>query len=196
MARPTEKPKTILNPRREIPALVRFLPWVLLSLLFVLMVWHTDIAALSGLFQSSPVRTATVAPPPSTPTSTATDALTPPAGTTPVITATLVPTLTVEVTPTPTPSSTPTLTPTDTPPPPTETAIPETTPLVEEIEEGPQRYREGDSDVAVDWGMLFDSVALAVSYLWLGCGVLIFMAIPVVFAVLWVAGKRRQQPPE
>ncbi|MGC9336333.1 MAG: hypothetical protein ACP5JJ_19520, partial [Anaerolineae bacterium] len=115
-------------------------------------------------------------------------------------TTTLVPTLTVEVTPTLTPSSTPTLTPTltptETPPPPAETAIPEVTPLVEDIDEGSQRYREGDSDVAVDWGMLFDSVALALSYIWLGCGVLIFMAIPVLFAVLWVAGKRRQQPPE
>jgi hypothetical protein len=44
--------------------------------------------------------------------------------------------------------------------------------------------------------MLFDSIALFLSYLWLCCGALIFMAIPVVFVVLWVASKNRRQQEE
>jgi hypothetical protein len=41
--------------------------------------------------------------------------------------------------------------------------------------------------------MLFDSVALAVSYLWLCCGVFVLLGIPLFFLILWIAGKRRQQ---
>jgi hypothetical protein len=41
--------------------------------------------------------------------------------------------------------------------------------------------------------MLFDSVALAVSYLWLCCGVFVLLGIPLFFLILWIASKRRQQ---
>jgi hypothetical protein len=44
--------------------------------------------------------------------------------------------------------------------------------------------------------MLFDSLALLLSYAWLCCGGLLFLAIPLVFVVLWVASKRRQQQEE
>jgi hypothetical protein len=44
--------------------------------------------------------------------------------------------------------------------------------------------------------MLFDSVSLFLSYAWLCCGVLLFLAVPVVFIVLWVASRRRRQQEE
>lgn len=61
----------------------------------------------------------------------------------------------------------------------------------------------GGSGLLFDWGMLFDSVALAMTYIWLCCGVLVLAGIPVVFVVLWMASKRyrpstpqEQQQPE
>lgn len=56
------------------------------------------------------------------------------------------------------------------------------------------RYVRGDSNIEFRWGMLMDSIALAVSYAWLCCGVLIVLAIPIFFIVLWVRGRNRQQP--
>jgi hypothetical protein len=44
--------------------------------------------------------------------------------------------------------------------------------------------------------MLFDSVALFLSYAWLCCGGLVFLAVPLIFIVLWVASKRRQPQEE
>jgi flagellar biosynthesis/type III secretory pathway M-ring protein FliF/YscJ len=41
--------------------------------------------------------------------------------------------------------------------------------------------------------MLFDSVALGVSYLWLCCGILLVTGIPVVFVILWVVSNRRKR---
>jgi hypothetical protein len=41
--------------------------------------------------------------------------------------------------------------------------------------------------------MLFDSVALGLTYMWLCCGVLVLFGIPVVFVILWVASKRQAQ---
>jgi hypothetical protein len=82
----------------------------------------------------------------------------------------------------------------------TATVTPEASPTVEATVEptpdGSQRYADEDSNLKFEWGMLFDSVSLFLSYLWLCCGVLIFLAIPVVFIALWVAGKRRQPPEE
>jgi hypothetical protein len=59
-----------------------------------------------------------------------------------------------------------------------------------------QRYAEEDSNLKFEWGMLFDSVALFLSYIWLCCGGVLFLAIPLFFVVLWVASKRRQQQRE
>lgn len=202
MARLTEESRSSSKLRREVQALVKFVPWVLLSLLFVLMAWHADTAALSGLFQSSPVETATSAPPPPNtptraPTNTPTNTPFAPADETPVVTATLTPSPTIEVTLTPTPTLTPSATPTLTP---TETVtVPvtvEPTPTLEESGSGGQRYPQDPSDISFEWGMLFDSVALGLSYVWLGCGILIFVTIPVAFVVLWVASRRRRSPLE
>ena len=44
--------------------------------------------------------------------------------------------------------------------------------------------------------MLFDSVALGMTYLWMCCGALALFAVPVAFVVLWVAGKRYRQSEE
>jgi len=44
--------------------------------------------------------------------------------------------------------------------------------------------------------MLFDSIALGASYIWLCCGVLVVVSIPVGFTVLWVAGRRRRPEPQ
>jgi hypothetical protein len=44
--------------------------------------------------------------------------------------------------------------------------------------------------------MLFDSVALLLSYLWLCCGGLLFLAVPLMFVILWVASRRRQEQEE
>jgi hypothetical protein len=202
MARLTEKSRSTSRLRREAQALVKFMPWFLLSLLFVLVAWHADIAALSGLFQSSPVETATSAPPPPNtptpvPTNTPTNTPVAPADTTPVVTTTLTPSPTIEVTLTPTPTLTPSATPTLTP---TETmtapATVEPTPTLEESGAGGQRYPQDPSDLSFEWGMLFDSVALGLSYVWLGCGILVFVTIPVAFVVLWVASRRRRPPLE
>jgi hypothetical protein len=41
--------------------------------------------------------------------------------------------------------------------------------------------------------MLFDSVALALSYGWLCCGAALMLLLPVSFLALWVASRRRRQ---
>lgn len=186
---------------------LRLSPWLLLSLLLVLILWQADTAALSGLFQS---------PPTDTPTVPATDTPVPPTDT-PVATPTLVPmaTATVVVTDTPTvlPSETPTVLPSDTP-----TVAPSLRPTAtltqtlpaggeptivappeeggEAVEEDRQRYPQGESDLKFEWGMLFDSVALALSYSWLCCGVFIVLGVPLFFVVLWIASTVRRQRSE
>jgi heme/copper-type cytochrome/quinol oxidase subunit 2 len=59
-----------------------------------------------------------------------------------------------------------------------------------------QRYSDEGTDLVFEWGTLFDSVALGVSYLWLCCGVIVFVLIPIIFIVLWVASRRRNQQQE
>jgi hypothetical protein len=83
--------------------------------------------------------------------------------------------------------------------PPTATLTPEPTDMVGTVEPTPddkQRYPDGETDLKFEWGMLFDSVSLLLSYIWLFCGVLIFLTVPILFIVLWVASKRRQQQQE
>lgn len=198
---------------RETKALVRLSPWVAAVLVVLALLWRTDLAAVPDMFQSSPVEPspppASATPteqPPDVPTATSppgeatvTDGPTqepgvPTATDAPVPVDT--PTLPVGVTPSPTvpppPTATATLAvPTLTPLPPPTSAI---TPLPSPTE--PQRYPDSDSQLSFDFGMLFDSVALGVSYLWLCCGVLLLLAIPVVFAVLWLASRSRKQGPQ
>lgn len=175
---------------RESKAVLKLSPLILISLLLAVVLWQTDSAAIAGLFQS---------PPEGTPTS---EAPLPTETVAPEATPTLPPAETVAPTQTPAP----TLTPAPTQPPPTATLEPSPTSSpgggmpVESGAEGSegdsQRYAEDDTSLKFEWGMLFDSVALLLSYTWLCCGVFILLAVPVVFVVLWVISKRRQQAEE
>jgi hypothetical protein len=67
-------------------------------------------------------------------------------------------------------------------------------PAAEETQAGARRrYADGDSQIVFRWDMLIDSFALAVSYAWLCCGVLVILGLPVMFVVLWVKGTNRRQ---
>jgi len=183
--------------RQETGAALRLVPLVLVALLLVALFWRTDLAAVGGLFQSSPVETPPVVP--DTPTAEWTVTTAPTEGATeqptaPLPTETLPPAQTDVVAPTEPPAVTNTPTPAG--PLETATPVPSPTGLPGEASPTPdesQRYAEGDSNLKFEWGMLFDSVALLLSYLWLCCGGLLFLAIPILFAVLWIASKRRQQ---
>jgi hypothetical protein len=103
--------------------------------------------------------------------------------------------LTETPTATPRPSDTPaTVTPTATETPVPSPTLDESEGTLEPDEEG--RYPDEDSNVAFEWGMLLDTVALAISRIWLCCGILVLLGIPVAFVVLWVASKRRGQQEE
>jgi hypothetical protein len=200
--------------RQMVAATARLAPLVLLILFLAAMLWRADLAATTGLFQSppptdtseSPLPTPTPFPATSTPVPTArptlalTDTPSAPAVVEPTATESVAPTpmpttvMPTEVPPTetalpPTPTATflpPTL------PPPTVTPVPRPTNTVPAPEDTEQRYPEGDSNLKFEWGMLFDSVALGLSYVWLCCGGLVLLGIPALFVALWVASKRRQ----
>jgi hypothetical protein len=199
--------------RREAKAALRMTPWVFASLLLAALLWYPDLAATGGLFQSpqaTPTPTLTLTPtatqevPPSAtpetqpsatltseaPESTATETAVPsasPPTQTPgaAVTATLVPTNPPTATPVPT----------ETPVVPTQTPVPQTataTPAPADQDEN-ERYAQEDSNILFDWTMLFDSVALGLSYVWLCCGVLILLGVPVFFVILWLSARRREQ---
>lgn len=173
--------------RREARGIRKLIPWVLVSLLLAAVLWRTDLAATSGLFQSPATLTPTTEP--TTPT-------TEPATPTPATpTQSPTPMVTESPTATPRPSDTPTaITPTATDTPVPSPTLDEGQGTQEPDEEG--RYPDEDSNVAFEWGMLFDTVALAISRIWLCCGILVLLGIPVGFVVLWVASKRRGQQEE
>lgn len=198
---------------QEARAASRLGPLVLIVLLLVALFWYTGSAADSGLFQSSPVETPPAAS--ATPTLAATATIIPSvttaptpgataqptAGpttepTAPLPTATVPPAGTGEVTPTQPPAVTNTPTPSAQPE--TVTPVPSPSAIAGEASPTPddERYAEGESNLKFEWGMLFDSVALLLSYFWLCCGGLLFLAIPLMFVVLWVASKRRQEQEE
>lgn len=200
MAGPKKKSDIIGRLRREARTALRFSPWLLLSLLLVLILWQADTAALAGLFQSPPTDTPTVQ---ATNTPAVTPTLSPTVTVTPAITgtATPLPTDTPPVlpseTPTLAPSATPTLTPTESLPADQE---PLTPPAGDEggeaTGEDRGRYPQGESSLRFEWGMLFDAVALGLSYTWLCCGVFIVLGVPLFFVVLWVASSARRQRTE
>ena len=205
MAGPMRKLEWTERFRGEVRAGLRLSPWLLLALLFALVLSQAEPTARAGLFQSSPADTPAVPPtgtsevvPSQVPTMTLTPGLTstPTLTSTPGLTST--PTLLPSDTPTVLPSETPTLTPTLELPADEGVATPEPT---MELEERPDpsdqgRYAEGESNLIFDWGMLFDAVALGLSYVWLCCGGLIVVAVPLVFVVLWVASARRKRTEE
>jgi hypothetical protein len=192
--------------RQEIRALFRLSPLVLAAVLAVAMLWQADSAAISGFFQDSPlspVETPTTFPevPTLTPTLEAPATIWPtvpsfPTTPAPIPSATVMPTLTLPtemVPPTATITATTVATATASPPTSTPAALPTGEPSVEPTTEQSDRYPEESTGLKFDWNMLFDSTALFLSRLWLCCGVLVFLAIPVAFVVLWVASKRRQE---
>ena len=195
MTRPMENLEMVRRLRREVKAALRQSPLVLASLLLAALVWRADSAAISGTFQSSIIGTATAPAPLDTATATATGQ---PTATAPLGTATEALPGTATVGPSaPAPGDTATGMPTEVPP--TATLTPAPTDVVGTVEPTPddkQRYPDGETDLKFEWGMLFDSVSLLLSYIWLFCGVLIFLTVPILFIVLWVASKRRQQQQE
>jgi hypothetical protein len=180
---------------REIKALLKLSPWVLVSLFLAAVLWRTDLAAISGLFQSPATPTATSELP--TPTQGPTELPTEEPTVAPTFTTVVTPTATLtptQTTATPAPTIELTVTPTGT----LATATPQISPTVE-AEGTPDesgRYASEDTTLRFDWGVLFDSVALGLSYVWLCCGILLFLSIPVVFVLLSVASKRKQQEEE
>jgi len=196
--------------RREANAVLRLSPWVLGLLLLVALLWHPDLAATGGLFQSpqatpTPTPVPTLMPTPTTeiqPSATATAEGPPPTatetGVSPPAPPTETPILAITATLVPTNPPTHTAVPTETPVLPTETLAPPTptSTLVSAEQDGTERYAQEDSNLLFDWTMLFDSVALGLSYVWLCCGVLVLIGVPIFFIALWVAGRRREQGEE
>jgi len=189
--------------RRELKAALRFAPWLLASVLLTAGLLQTDLAATAGLYQSpsgasqsplSPTPT-TAAPSPTTaPTEAPTAPQMTPTGTDtpPPVTGVPTPTVTTELPPTATwtPSTTPTLEPTA-----TATLPPTVTPVASPTDSN-GRYATEDSNVVFELGTLFDSVALGLTYVWLCCGVLVMMGIPLAFIILWLASKRQRATAE
>jgi hypothetical protein len=185
--------------RREARGVLKLMPWVLGSVVIMLIIWQTGLAGASGLFQSppaptSPLPTATALPPTATQPPRATNTPLPaqtPTATVETVTPTELPTLSIESTALPTPTLTVTLTATVTATM-TPTLTAEATATASPSPSPTAGTDEDEGDLAFDWAELFDALALGATYVWLCCGVLIFLSIPVVFAVLWVTYKRRQ----
>jgi hypothetical protein len=190
--------------RQEAKGVLKLLPWLLGCVVVMLILWQTGLAGASGLFQSPPAPTSplpTATAPPSTATQAptqipqATNTPAPsqtPAATVETGTPTELPTSSVESTglPTSTVTITPTMTAMFTP---TQTAEPTATPSPSPTPDTDEASPEDEGDLAFDWAELFDALALGATYLWLCCGVLLFLGIPVFFAVLWVTYKRRHE---
>jgi cytoskeletal protein RodZ len=203
MDRPMKRLEPGRRMQQEIRGMLKLSPLVLASLLLAALVWRTDSAAISGLFQSSPVETpipsVTSSPEPTVTATTPGPSAMPSAS--PGVTLTAAPTESVAPVETSTPAPptetvSPAATSAPTEPTPTETPVASPTSVTAEPEETPdesQRYPEGESNLRFEWGMLFDSVALFLSYGWLCCGILVFLAIPVLFIVLWRASSGRQE---
>jgi hypothetical protein len=208
--------------RREVSGVLKLSPVLLGTAMLLLLLWGSGMGASGALFQSppeSPLATDTPAPAPTdVPTQAPTDAPTLPAtsaptsapsetptveatnpattatapvGPSPTVTSTLpaIPTHTATVEPSPTPTqATPSVSP---------TALPSSTNAAATATTDPsQRYPEEDTGLSFDWGMLFDSLALGASYVWLCCGILLLVGIPAVFVALWAASKRRAEQEE
>ncbi len=212
MKPPTKSLATVGFVRREVNAVLRLSPWVLASLLLAALFWHPELAATGGLFQSpqdTPTPTPTLAPtlaptataeilPSATATAEAPAPTTTETATIPPSPPTETPVLAVTATLVPTNPPTPTPVPTETPVIPTATLAPAvaTSTPVPAGQDGTDRYAQEESNLLFNWTMLFDSVALGMSYVWLCCGVLVLVGVPIFFISLWVAGRRREQGEE
>ena len=109
--------------------------------------------------------------------------------------------MTIEATATAVPVETasPVASPVPTKPSPTDTPVASATSETAEPEataDESQRYPEGESDLRFEWGMLFDSMSLLFSYIWLCCGILLFIAVPLFFFILWRVSAARKEEAE
>jgi hypothetical protein len=206
--------------RRELRGALRLSPVLLGTAVLVFLLWGSGMTASGALFQSppeSPLPTPTQAPtdvptqaPTDAPTLTATSAATSAPSETPTVGATSPaqtetapaepsPTVTsaVPAIPTHTATAEPSPTPTQATPSVSPTASPASTNAAATATTDPsQRYPEEETGLSFDWGMLFDSLALGASYVWLCCGILLLVGIPAVFVALWAVSKRRAEQEE
>ncbi len=169
---------------REGRAVLRISPWLLLALV-VAMIWLGANRTATAVPFQSPLPTE-------------------PASPTPEVSPILTPTVTLTPTLEPTVFVPPAAVPTEVPP--TATALPLTPTLTPTLQptatagapvkpsDTSQRYPDEKTSYRFDWAELLDSVALGASYLWLCCGILVFLAVPVLFLALSIASKRRQPP--
>ncbi len=189
--------------------MVRLIPWLLIAFVVTFALLRADLAVTGALFQSpegtfqspalptaEPAAPPTMAVPTEAPTFTpaVVEPTVPGAEAAPIVTATLEMTATVAPTAEPTITVTAVVTPTSAPAEATPEGILETP--AQEPTTPSDRYAEGDSGLRFEWGMLFDSVALGLTYVWLACGVLILLGIPAFFGVLWLVSRRLQAEPE
>jgi len=169
--------------RTKLRTILGLLPW-LATVGIVALLWRVDSAATAGLFQSSLPTPAEWA----TPTSDVATAA--PTLAAPVLTATvpqmeMSPTATWTAEPEPTLDVpvTPTAAPTASPKPAPATGFPE----------GPgedARYPEEQAGLRFGWRTLVDALALGVSYLWLACGIALFVLLVLLLLWLLLRGRR------
>ncbi len=186
---------------REFKAVVRLAPWFLIAILITFGLLRADLAATGALFQSpegtfqSPALPTAepVVPPTAAPTQppAVAEPTVPGSEAAPIVTATVEMTVTMPPTVLPVETAPTVGVPTNTP---EVLETPEVVPETPEPEptDASDRYAEGDSGLKFEWSMLFDSVALGLTYVWLACGVLILLGIPAFFGMLWLVSRRLQ----
>ena len=168
----------------QLRPVLRLVPWLGFLGLLGLVVWRPGALATAGLFQSglpTPVESVT-------PTSMAETPVTPPIGPTLTLTSPLTgipPTSTWTVQPEP--SAVPLATATWSP-----TASPEPSPgaAVTPSEGSGPRYPAEQANLRFSWRALIDSIALGVSYIWLVCGITLFVLLGLALVWAWLRGRR------
>lgn len=191
--------------RREARAMVQLSPWLLAGLALTCLLWRAQnwsSAATAGLFQSeqmSPAATPTLPAVTAVPTSGLSVTPEPASSSTPA-TEPVLPTAALPTEPiSSTLESTNTAVPTEAPPTllpgATLAASPTAASGLPEATTEPPRYPAEEADLRYDWGMLFDSLALGVSYLWLACGVVVLLGVLAIVLTLWVTNRQRQDKP-
>jgi hypothetical protein len=57
----------------------------------------------------------------------------------------------------------------------------------------PEPVIPDENEVVVDSGLLIDSILVYISYVWLCCGVIAFISIPIIFLALYVWGSQQSK---
>ena len=171
-------------------ALLSLAVWLAVAACLALVFWHPASDAAGGLFQSDlptpaewPTSTATADAPTETPLPTTSPVLT---ATVPVTDATATSTQAPAPEPTQMPSATATSVPPATPEPATAATV------VQSGEAGP-RYPDEEAGIKFHWRTLVDALALGASYVWLACGVGVFLLV-VILLLRALVHRRRSTP--